>query len=726
MSYHTVIHLTDTLRTILQASYSPEAAFEESYRNLKDLLNETRDASYHRTTAADVRNRFQSLHSDLSDIAKHLRASDYQKNTWRTLQEVLHLSRRIAAAQTSPQPAGGPPLNMESAAELLKTDPSQLQEQIFQELRADPESILGAYLLGATQLFLGQVSSAVATTSRLAVRYPSRHVSTIDALAAAMQGREAVARRSALRGLHRRLEARRPQPWQRIPGLRTLSAEEAEVIRQVNVQLVQRALRWCNESGWSEAKSMAFVGLMAPSLTQARHMLEQGSQVEDADWRLAVRCGLARCARWRCAFAEATDHLEEIDTPFARTERALIIRDRTIIESGELEMTGFGVRLHLGRTIDSIGFALGNADLALTEPENRSEAQIADLLKDEVCSWISTGFRHTVLRRGPLPAELEEPSTPMPESLFDVDHFFELYNAEDMDGVLLYADEIIHHHPNAPTPWGVKSLIHLLQGNLELADRASRKGTLRSACRALAAPQVLLPLAEGNYGAAMSKAMDNLSLRLRSATPELPVYLPGFPGITPAEGELLDQIEHNTWKMMEELISDQEPEGEDQALELRLLAALIVPNPAETLEQLEELMPQLDAHLGMQAAACVALARWRRHEGKLDDAARWLHRAERVLPGLSYTRAARQRLARDRELMDSSEISLRGFGMTIEIRSVGRLLHRHFTPDPGTQTHALTGWVEDSREDAVPLAMRDLTVSWLESGYSLLSDAPDE
>ena len=726
MSYHTVIQLTDTLRTILQASPSPEEAFEESYRNLRDLLDETRDASYHRTTATDVRNRFQSLHSELSNIAQHLRANDYQKNTWRTLQEVLHLSRRIAAAQTSPRSAAGPTLNPESAVDLLKSDPAHLQEQALQELRADPESILGAYLLGATQLSLSQHADAIATAVRLSVHYPARHVSTITALAAAMQGREMVAQRIALQGLHRRLEARRPQPGQRIPGLRTLSDEEAEVIRQINVQLVQQALHWCNESGWVEAKSMAFVGLLAPSLTQARHMLEQGSQVEDARWQIAVRCGLARCARWRCAFSEATDHLEDIETPFANAERALITRDRTLIETGELELTGFGVRLHLGRTTDSIGFALGNADLALTEHENRSETQLADLLKDEVCSWILTGFQHTILRRGPLSIDIDEAPPPGPESLFDVDRFFELYNAEDMDGIQADTDEVILRHPNAPTPWGVKALVYLLQGNLEQAVKASRQGTVRSACRALAAPQVLLPLVEGNYGAALSKAMENLSLRLRSATPELPVYLPGFPGITPAEGELLDQIEHNTWKMVEELLTDQEPEGEEQALELRLLAALIVPNPAQTLTELEELMPSLEAHLGMQAAACVALGRWRRHEGKLDEAARWLHRAERVLPGLSHTRLERKRLTRDRALMSSSEISLRGFGMTIEIRSVGRLLHRHFTPDPGIQTHALTGWVEDSREDAVALAMRDLTVSWLESGFSLLSDAPDE
>lgn len=732
MSYHTIIRLTETLSTKLQGPAPAEETFEEAYGELEELLEETRDASYHRTEDPDVRDRFSSLHGQLASFARRLQAGDYHKQTWRTLQELIHISERIAAAQPDPGRVGGALLDLDDALALLREDPAALRDQARQELRADPESVIGAFLLGAAHICLEEYADAIAVAGALAIRYPARHVSTIAAAAAAMQGRAEVARQWALDGLHRRLEARRPQPWQRVPGLRTLNDEEAEVIRQANVYLVQRTLHWIQDHDWEEPRRFILTGLLAPSLTQARYMLDRAEDETDDGWIRAAQCGLARCARWRCAFMEAREHLDGIDLPFATVERTLIDRDRDLIASGEVELFGFGTRLRLGRTTDSTGFAVGDEDLTLTEYSDRDEAQVADLLKDYVVSWVNTGFHHTVTHRGPLTEEdlgaADEDDLPSsePEAVFDVEHFFQLYSEEDLAGIHKYAEAVTAQHPYAPTPWAAAALVHLIQGRWDQAARASRQGTMRSGCRALAAPQVLLPLAEEDYGRALATAMDNLSLRLRSATPEAPLVLPGYPHITRSEGELLDQIEHNTWRMAEELLEEQDPEGEEQALELRLIQALITPNPATTIEELGELMPELSGHLGLQSAACVAMARWRRHEGRLDEADEWLGRAEQLLPSLSYTRAERRRLRRDRGLMRLEEVTLRGFGVTIEISRAGRLLHRHFTPDHTAETHALTGWIEDSREQATALALRDVAVSWLESGFALLSDAPGE
>jgi len=726
MSYQTIIQLTDTLTDTLEESTDLAEAFDEAYGELEELLDEVRDASYHLTTAPEVQDRFVVLETQLAQLSRALQPSDYHEQTWQMLGELRRIAARVTAVADVGAADSGPVLDLSEAGDLLRSDPAALLAQAERELRADPESVVGQYLKGAAALFLERPATAIAAAEALAVGYPARHVNTIAAAGAAMQGRLDEARTWALRGMHRRLEARRPQHWHRIPGLRTLSDTEAEAIRQANVHIVQHMLHWTEEQGWPEAQRFIFTGLLAPSLTQARHMLEKNEDDDDA-WATAARCGLARCARWRCAFQDAAELLEGITLPFAVVERDLLARDRSLIQAGELELSGFGVRLHLGRTVDATGFALGDEDLTFTEYSDRDEAQVADLLKDHVASWISTGFRHAVLRQGPLPGDEDGvDSIPEPEPAFDVDQFFGYYNDEDLSGISRYADAVISTHPQAPVPWAAKSLVHLIQGRWDLSAAASKQGVLRSGCRALASPQVLLPLSEDNYGQALSIAMDNLSLRLRSATPETPLSLPGYPHITRAEGELLDQIEHNTWRMAEELIGELEPEAEEQALELRLIAALIVPNPATTMSELEGLMPELEASLGLQAAGCVALARWRRHEGDLVAAGRWLDRADRLIPGLSYTRDERRRLERDHRLVALEEVTLRGFGMTIEVQRDGRLLHRHFTPDRGGETHALTGWVEEDRPNAPALALRDVAVSWLESGFQLLADAPGE
>jgi len=350
-----------------------------------------------------------------------------------------------------------------------------------------------------------------------------------------------------------------------------------------------------------------------------------------------------------------------------------------------------------------------------------------------VASWISSGFSHRVLRRGPLPEDIEyeeeDESDALNEeeadALLDVDTFFALYDAEQLDGVLRYADSVLEETPHAPTAWGVKSLVYLIRGRWDEAAKLSAQAVHLSACRALAAPQVLLPLAEDDLGGALAAVMDNLSLRLRSATPPLPLALPGYPSITPREGELLDQIEHNTWRMAEEVLGDMEAEDEHQQLQRDLVAALLAPNPAMTLKRIEEMMPRLAITTGLRASACVALARWRRHEGELEAATRWLEEGLSAMPGLSYARQERQRLRRDQSIAAQDAITLRGYGVTIEVSREDRLLHHTFTPDDGSSVQSMTRWIDDPRPNAGGRAIRDAALAWLEAGFSLLESEPD-
>lgn len=727
MSYRTVIQLMDTLTDRLKTSAPKDEIFEDAFGDLEELLHETQDASYHQSQSALVQARFQRLHGQLSVLSDALQPEAYQHQTWRTLTELLAVSKHVASLTPARASNEGEGLDLDDVVILLNQDPELLYEQAQQEQLADPNSIIGAYLQAAALLCMGKSTRALVEASALALRYPARHVHTIAAAAHARQNRLDAAIHDALQGLHCRLEARRPHASHRIAGLRTLSEQEAEAVRQVNVALVQHVLHWCDGPAWTEANRLVFVGLLAPSLTQARHMLEQGLDDATPPWQEAAHCGLARCARWRCAFDDAEDLLDEVDTPFSRMERTFIERDRSLLLAGQVELTGFGVHVQLSRTKHSILCSFNGQGTLIDEHKERDAHQLADLLKDYAVSWIGTGFHPTVLQQGVVeePPE-DEPILTEPEAVFDVEYFFELYNDEDLLGIHRYTDGIIAQHPHAPTPWGVKSLVHLIDGNWQQAAAASRQGVLRSGCRALASPQILHPLSEGDYGQALMLAMQNLSLRLRSATPQTPIQLPAFPHITASEGELLDQIELNTWRVLEEVINAQQPEETGQELELRLLSALMVPNPATTVVELEELMPELAANLGLQAAACVGIARWRRHEGSIDMANHWLRRAERLLPSLSHVQQERQRLRRDRALMTETEITLRGFGVTIDLQRSERLLHRHFTLDRTGQTHALTGWIEDSQPDAEAIAIRDVAVSWLECGFTLLSDAPTE
>ena len=86
-----------------------------------------------------------------------------------------------------------------------------------------------------------------------------------------------------------------------------------------------------------------------------------------------------------------------------------------------------------------------------------------------------------------------------------------------------------------------------------------------SGCRSLGAARVLKPASEGALGEALMVGMRNLTLRLRSATPELPMELPGFPAIRETEGDLLDQIELNAWRMLDGMLTVDD-ETQDQCI----------------------------------------------------------------------------------------------------------------------------------------------------------------
>ena len=733
MSYRSIVAITERINDIFSEPFSPEEAFNEAYGDLQELVSQTRNTSFHRSNNGAVQSLFARLHGQLSAIADNLYEASYHEQIWLTLQEALSVSERIAAIRplSNSTIETGSLLDPTEAVVLLRDDPDELFRQADAELRADPGSIVGAYLTAASQLCLGRFSDAIATADALALLYPARHVVTITTLATMLQGRQEEALIRAQDGLYCRLEARRPEPWFRISGLCTLTREEAEAIRQTNVTMVQMALEWLADVGLDDGQRMIFIGLLAPSLSQARLLLEEHQeQANSPIWADAVRLGLARCARWRCDFMEASRILEGMTGYRARHERTLLSRDRRLLEAGEIELAGFGVTLSIYRTTTCTGFSWAAEAAQLTNHDDRSAEQIADLLKDLTSSWISTGFSYRIIQEGPLPgdneAEAEDSKKPTVESLVDIDRFFSLYDAERLDDVLVFTEEVLAEKPHAVTAWGMRILIHLIRGQWAEAALESEQAVALSGCRALGAAQVLRPASEGALGTALIIGMENLALRLRSATPEMPLELPGFPTIQEQEGDLLDQIELNTWRILDGMLSTGEETPEQIALEGELLSALMAPNPANTIQLLEAMMPRLETHLALKAAAATALCRWRRYEGDFDEAEKRLAEARAALPGMSFVQAEHRRMLRDRRLCASTELTLRGFGVTLNISRTDRLLERSFTPDNGSMHQTLTSWVEDPRPQAPALTMRDVVVSWLESGFSLLEDGPGD
>ena len=731
MSYRSIVEITERLNSIFAEPLSPEEAFNEVYEPLQDLVSLTRDATLHQSCDPGVQARFARLHGQLSAIGENLFEGEYHEQIWLTLQAALSVSERIAAIrpESGSTIEDGPLLDPGEAVALLRSDPETLLQAAEAECRADPGSIVGAYLAAACQLCLGRFSDVIATTDALLLRYPVRHVVTLSAIAAMLQGRQSDALSRAQDGLYLRLEARRPEPWFRIPGLRTLTREEAEAIRQTNVTVVQMALEWLDDVGLDETHRMLFIGLLAPSLSQSRLLLVEHQEGAAPHWRGAVRLALARCARWRCDFMEAGRILEGMVGHHPRRERSLLSRDRRLLEAGEVELSGFGFNMSIYRTATSTGFSWEEEAAQMTSHDDRSPEQVADFLKDLASSWIASGFSHRILQDGPLPEDGEEDGdveTPDAEPLVDIDRFFTLYDAEKLDDVLMYANEILAETPHAVTAWGMQILVYLIRGQWAHAAVASERAVALSGCRALGAARVLRPAAEGALGEALSIGMENLTLRLRSATPELPMVIPGFPVILSSEGELLDQIELNTWRMLDGMLTTEDELPESTSLQFELLSALMAPNPANTIQKLEAMMPRLETSLVLKAAAATALGRWRRYEGNFEEARRCLSEARQTMPGLTFIEAERQRLERDIHLCEQTELIIRGYSVTLEISRTDRLLQRSFTPDDGSTHQTLTSWIEDPRPQAPALVMRDTVVSWLESGFSLLGEGPED
>ncbi len=732
MSYRSIVDITERINDTLAEPFSPEEAFDEVFDALQELVELTRDAALHQSRDAGVQSRFARLHGQLSAMADNLYESGYHEQAWQTLQDALTICERISAVRPvwTCIIEENELLDPAEALMLLRDDPEALLRQAEAECRADPGNILGGWLTAASQLCLGRFADALATTDALMVHYPVRHLVTISAIAAMLQGRQEDAIARALEGYHLRLEARRPESWFRIPGLRTLTRDEAEIIRQTNVTIVQMALEWLDDVGLDEGHRMLFVGLIAPSLSLARLLLEEHQEAASTPlWIVAVRLGLARCARLRCDFMEASRILEGMTGHRPRRERSLLSRDRRLLEAGEIELSGYGLTLSIYRTASSTGFSWEEETAQMTTHEDRSPEQIADLLKDLAASWISTGFTYRIIQEGALPEDGEEDDDielPEAEPLVDIERFFSLYDAERLDDVLQFADGILAEKPHAVTAWGMRILVHLIRGQWAEAALASERAVALSGCRALGAARVLRPAAEGALGEALNIGMQNLALRLRSATPEQPMEIPGFPAIREQEGDLLDQIELNTWRMLDGMLSAEEDAPEQIGLQIELLSALMAPNPANTIQLLEAMMPRLETHLALRAAAATALCRWRRYEGDFDAAQTRLAEARAAMPGMSFVEAERRRLERDLRLCELTELTLRGFSITLEISRSDRLLERSFTPDDGTSHQTMTSWVEDPRPLAPALVMRDVVVSWLESGFSLLEDGPGD
>jgi len=716
VSYRNIVVVTDRLSQRLRSDLSSEIQREEVYADLIDFVELMQDTACHTSIDPEVQHRLHRLHTSLSQALPIIASDSVHQHMQDTIAAALELIQDVQAPD-HPTQGIDPNLLLDEleSIELLRDDKIDLLlHKAQRELDADPTNILAAFLHATALLCLNESEQAMDAAKTLAQRYPARHVFTICALAAARSGDPDQALIQALNGMQCRLEAQRPEHWYRISGLREPTELEAETIRRANIIVIQKGLEWVQETGWSPNAKNLLTGLLAPSLGQAYQILKTHiDDIQDPGWLTIARSGLARCARWRCEYHSATLLLEGIQTRFAQQERELIIRDEALLNSCEVELVGHGHRLVIGRTPTSTTFSWKNGHHKTPHPD-RSDAQIADLMKDLVTSWIETGFTENICTTQTV-ADDETPATD-PVAV-DVEYFFSLYESERLDDILIYALGKLETNPTAVTAWGLVMLVYSLRGHWGKASRASEKALALSGCRSLAIHRAFMPLLRGDLGATLSVAMDNLTFRLRSATPREVTDLASYPAIRIKEGELLDQIEQNAWLIIEKIIERYEPDSNIDRQQIDVIAALLTPNPVVTIEQLQRLMPDLVAAPHLQAAAATALARWKRHEGRLQTADKWLSVAEQAVPHLSFTQEERKRLTRDMELMDKQTVCLYGYGLTIEVSRKDRFLSQTQTSTDGSICQSSVSQIDDSSDDAVALALRNAALVWLESGF---------
>ncbi|MCB9760744.1 MAG: hypothetical protein H6739_12960 [Alphaproteobacteria bacterium] len=314
-------------------------------------------------------------------------------------------------------------------------------DAVLRRVEAGDADFARAFARAAALVLTDHLDEAVAAAERLQAGLPTRHPATIAAQALAWSGDLEGAVTWAIGGLQRRLSTELVYLFTDTPGLARLDSDADELIRQACGLLVQQGMPQMRARGRGEAEIFLITGLTAPTLQQARQLLERSQALGALGSPLAEAgrlVGLARCARWAEQWPEARALLEQAratgsDAPFIDHEALFLERDAALLASSRVRVEGYKAAFERFRTPTAIGAVYTSPGTSMTQEDDlsdRSPEQIAALYKDQLVALIDSGFSFTILemadggavpaltlpappdRTGQLDALLEGPLTP--------------------------------------------------------------------------------------------------------------------------------------------------------------------------------------------------------------------------------------------------------------------------------------------------------------------------
>lgn len=775
MAYKDIIEHLDALTT-LHAEAGEGADWSDlAYRAQGDVVGLLRwgaAGGFSKTRAPEVIARFGGAARALDALLKGLDREEVSADIMAAVGEARELAATVAA-QAPDEALGGavelePMYEAQAVTRLIEDD--QLEDALAlveRELIAAPEGVAPRFQRAVILLLMGQMEGALDATQEAMRLWPSRHMAAPGVYALLAEERPEDALLLALDGMHRRLDVQPPQSWMPLRSVPALPDEEAHAIAVAHGELIQTCLGKTEDMGMSQAQIMLIAGLLLPNMKQAYQAALRPIAESEADSlkpaeRAALFAALARIERWLADFddalpwaARAAEADGELVGEWLAREAELLQRDRELLEAGQVRLTGFGHTFALARTPSALGTVWGPEEDGVMQFDyrpDRTSAQIADMLKDQVNAWIDTGFSYTIEQVGPLDEDEVEagPAAGVRPELHPGE-VFGLLDAQDSDGLIALAEAHLAALPasqKSPAALATRALGLLFNDQLQAAHDAALEAIAASPCRACAAVHVaacgLLDADEDVPTRTLDAAIEALPMRLRSQTPEPPeeVELDGFGYVSALENDLLDGVETVAFNLLIERFTDDE--GSPLNAFASAILAMMTPGPNQAVERMahnadifqDELGSRMQAHgRGMQrigqdpvfdgitdealarllAACLTGVARWQRMADAFDEASEWLN--ER-LEGISFDfmDAERARLARDLAYLEQEVVELRGFGVRLTIAREDDMLTQTFARK-GHDPETLEAMFGVSSPDELAVPMKDVILAWLESGF---------
>ncbi len=688
---------------------------QEELTNIYRAMATESLAESHAETVCDS---LGSLHAALTAIADELDDDPIE-----LLPEVLSaLGRNEMGANISPEP-NGPDFDLETLESYIEAgDWSEVLNSAERELHRLPGSIAGASLKAVALLHLSRYEDAITVATAVAERFPTRYPLMLAAAASFLSNDEAAGFGHAFASHRYRSELNPPETWRNIPGLAMLSDDDETLVSMACQTVVQSIVDQYQTNEVPVQTIYLHCALLLASLRQANKWLE--SMVEMADQlgdleQQVLWAGLARIQRWNGDYDAAFEFLDKVGgnvAGFVAAERKMTERDAELANAGKVHFEGLGQRFDTFRTPKSMGAIWYDDDSEMKDEQDlgdKTEASIADKMRDRASEWIASGFAFEVIEQGALASdgqfdddsEEEAADEEAADKVIDIGAATAMFEQLEYDGLLKLAEAALVDHPDN----AVALTLHCtalvgLGRNAEAVVSGRRAVSLRPARPVLAPLAVALFNEDPLQGCKM--AASGFGMPSAGATPEMGLENDGLQLVSGRAGELLDAIESKFYNSI--------------PASLLLFDALLTPSVKSALERLQQRFDDLESV--EQGIACLALASISRYFDAEDDCRSWLRRASEA--GFEEeAEAERLRLEQDLAWVkiggESGSVKLEGFGLSLTIgRDDIRIEVEVRRGDMGEYKVDIV----DAGDDVMGFAFKDKIRTWLAMGFRLVGD----